>query len=179
MQTASTKSGNRTTFSSYKQRNTAKFMLAISPCGAIIYTSEAYPGSLSDVKFVEVCGLLFAIEEGDDVMADKGFLLHHLLGALGASLIIPPKAYAYQDGYTAKQVQSTEQVANLRIHVERAMRSVQEFQILHKRLPIPQKDLATDIFACCALLSNFKGPLREEQDVSSDHDDSENEEDSN
>ena len=46
------------TFSSYKNRNTIKVLIGITPSGVISFVSEAYEGSISDRKLVEECGLL-------------------------------------------------------------------------------------------------------------------------
>jgi hypothetical protein len=159
MQTPSTKSGNRTTWSDYKHNNTAKFLVGVTPCGAIVFTSDGFGGSLNDVKLVEVSGLLFVLEDGDDVMADKGFMIHHLMGVLGVGLTVPPKAYTNQAQFTAAQMIETERVANMRIHVERAMARIKEFGILQKTIKISQVDLLTDIFTICACIGNYSTAL--------------------
>ena len=51
---------------------------------------------------------------------DKGFMIHHLLGAMGAGVVIPPKLYKNQDDFTGGEIGLTEKVANIRIHVARA-----------------------------------------------------------
>jgi len=78
------------TFSSYKNRNTVKVLIGITPSGAISFVSEAYEGSISDRKLVEVCGLLEKLEPGDEIMADKGFTIQDLLVPLGVCLNMPP-----------------------------------------------------------------------------------------
>ena len=50
------------TFLSYKNRNTIKVLIGITPSGAISFVSEAYEGSISDRQLVEVCGLLEKLE---------------------------------------------------------------------------------------------------------------------
>ena len=159
MQKPSGKAANGCTFSSYKHRNTAKFLVGVSPCGAAVYVSEAFPGSLSDVLFVEVCGVLYCLEKCDDVMADKGFTIHELLAAKGVGLVIPPKLYKNQHDFLIDEVKHTEMVANLRIHVERSMGRTKEWGILQRDLSVHHKDLASDIFLVCCLMGNFKVPL--------------------
>ena len=46
------------TFSPYKNTNTIKVLIGVTPSGAISFVSEAYEGSISDCKLVEVSGLL-------------------------------------------------------------------------------------------------------------------------
>ena len=58
------------TFSNYKNRNTVKVLIGITPSGAISYVSQTYEGSISDRRLVELSGLLQLLEPGDEIMAD-------------------------------------------------------------------------------------------------------------
>ena len=55
-----------TTFSAYKNTNTVKVLVGITPSGAISFVSQAYEGSISDRKLVEFSGLLGKLEGGDE-----------------------------------------------------------------------------------------------------------------
>ena len=79
-----------TTFSAYKNTNTVKVLVGITPSGAISFVSQAYEGSISDRKLVEFSGLLEKLESGDELMADKGFLIQDLLTPIGVRLNVPP-----------------------------------------------------------------------------------------
>ena len=57
------------TFSPHKNINTVKVLIGIIPSGAISFVSKCYEGSI----LVEVSGLLPKLEEGNQIMADKGF----------------------------------------------------------------------------------------------------------
>ena len=70
------------TYSSYKNNHTVKAV-------TIVYTSQLYPGSTSDVKIVEHSKMLNLLQPGDLILADKGFTIHSLL-VQGVSLNIPP-----------------------------------------------------------------------------------------
>ena len=61
------------TFSAYKNRNTLKAVIGIAPSGAICFISPTFEGSISDLQLVEQSGILQKLEDGDKVMADKGF----------------------------------------------------------------------------------------------------------
>ena len=61
------------TFSAYKNKNTVKVLIGITPSGAVLFVSKCYEGSISDRKLVERSGLLEKLEPGDQIMADKGF----------------------------------------------------------------------------------------------------------
>ena len=62
--------------------------------------SKLYTGSISDKELVIQSGVLDYIEEGDDIMADRGFTIDDLLDEKKATLDVPPfkngKAYSYQ-----------------------------------------------------------------------------------
>ena len=55
----------RSTWSSYKNRNTFKLLLGINPAGAITFVSELYGGSVSDNELTLSCGILDQLEPGD------------------------------------------------------------------------------------------------------------------
>ena len=78
------------TFSNYKNHNTYKGLVGISPSGAVILVSDLYPGSISDKELTRRSGLLGALERGDSVMADRGFDIEEDLTLLGVKLNIPP-----------------------------------------------------------------------------------------
>jgi len=68
----------RATFSSYKNRNTAKVIVGSTPGGLISYLSPAYGGSASDRQIIESSQLPNMCDPGDSVMADKGFNVQDL-----------------------------------------------------------------------------------------------------
>ena len=61
------------TFSSYKNDNTFKGIVGISPNGVVIFVSSLFPGCISDKELTRCCGILDLLEAGDSVMADRGF----------------------------------------------------------------------------------------------------------
>ena len=118
------------TFSSYKNRNTIKVLIGITPSGAISFVSQAYEGSISDRQLFEVCGLLEKLEPRDEIMADKGFLMQDLLIPLN----IPPFLQSNSQ-IPASDVFLTKKIVHLRVHVERAIGCVKDFCILQDNLP--------------------------------------------
>ncbi|KAJ8353198.1 hypothetical protein SKAU_G00207650 [Synaphobranchus kaupii] len=46
--------------------------------------------SISDKEITKESGILNLLEEGDEVMADKGFLIKELLADINVKLVIPP-----------------------------------------------------------------------------------------
>ena len=68
------------TWSNYKHHNTVKFLIGITPQGAITYLSKAWGGRMSDVYLTEHCDLLENLLPGDLILADRGFNIHDSAG---------------------------------------------------------------------------------------------------
>ena len=146
------------TFSAYKNKNTVKVLVGVTPSGAISFVSECYEGSISDKRLVEVSGLLEKLEPGDEVMADKGFQIQDLLAPLGVRLNLPPFLNSNHQ-MPANDVILTKNIAHLRIHVERAIGRVKEFHILQNVLPAAMWDTINQVIYVCCMLTNFSPPL--------------------
>ena len=80
----------KATWSDYKHHNTVKLLVGIAPNGAFTFISELWSGSTSDRKIVQESGLIDLLQEGDHVMADRGFNIRDLLTRRGVNLNIPP-----------------------------------------------------------------------------------------
>lgn len=81
---------NSELFSTYKNNTTLKALVGITPGGALSFVSQVYTGYISDRKIVLHSGILDQkFENGDSVMADKGFTVQDLLPP-GVGLNIPP-----------------------------------------------------------------------------------------
>lgn len=146
------------TYSNYKSANTFKGLVAISPAGHIIFVSSLYTGSISDTELVERSGILSLLKNGDEIMADRGFTIQELLAPLGVGLNIPPflGRRSQMDG---TEVVETQQIASPRIHIERAIHRVKEFDIVTGVMPASLAGSANQIWTICALLTNFQSPL--------------------
>lgn len=112
----------------------------------------------SDVHIVRKSGFLSLIEPNDVLMADRGFPIQEDLMLHHATLEIPPAAQGNRQMTTSK-VKKTKNVANLRIHVERAINRLKDFQIVDGTLPITLIPLADDILKVCAALVNLQPDL--------------------
>ena len=145
-------------YSNYKSHMTWKALLGISPCGMITFTSDLWAGSISDKQLTSKCGILELCEEGDSIMADKGFLISDLITHRGIKLVMPPfKSRDRQ--FTRREVEETRRIANLRIHVERAMERVKNFRIIQGVMPITLARKASKTWKLCCGLSNLQPPL--------------------
>ena len=76
------------TFSSYKNSNTFKALVGISPDGVITFVSSFYPGSISDKELTRPSGFLDLLDCGNSVMADRGFDIKDDLILRGVNLNI-------------------------------------------------------------------------------------------
>ena len=114
------------TFSTYKNHNTAKGLVGISPRGDIVFVSELYAGNTSDQQMTRDCGVLNLLEPGDEIMADRGFAIEGDLPS-GVSLNIPPFLRNDQPQLSQQEV-ATRRIAKHRIHVERAIQRIKSFR---------------------------------------------------
>ncbi|XP_061172879.1 uncharacterized protein LOC133182161 [Saccostrea echinata] len=147
-------------FSHYKHHTTLKFLIGITPSGVISFVSEGFGGKISDRQMIERLPLLDLLEERDVVMADKGFTIRDLLEKKGCSLNIPPfRSSSCQ--FSTVDVFNTQDIAKLRIHVERAIGRVKNFHIFDGVLSLSLVQLASQIFSVCCWLTNLDVPMVE------------------
>ena len=118
------------TFSVYKNRNTVKVLIGITPSGVISFVSDCYEGSISDKKLVEVSGLLQKVEPGDEIMEDKGFLIQDMLAPLGVRLNVPPVLKS-DSQMSAEGVILTKKIAQSRIHVEEGWKNFAFYKVCY------------------------------------------------
>ena len=146
------------TFSNYKHHNTLKFLVGITPNGVISFVSDAWGGRVSDGQLTEECGILDLLEPGDSVMADKGFTISNLLKDRKCHLNIPPFRGSNEQ-FSTEDVYRTQEIAQLRIHVERSIGRIKNFHIFDGTLPLSIAPLASKIFQVCSWLTNLDIPL--------------------
>ena len=140
------------TFSNYKNRNTFKALVGITPSGAICFVSDLYGGNISDKKLIVESGILQLLQPGDTIMADRGFNIEDLLPP-DVSLNIPPRLNETGQ-LTEIERTSTRRIASIRIHIERAIERIKNYQILHV-IPNTLHNSANQLFFVCAMLTNF------------------------
>lgn len=99
----------------------------MAPCGAITFASRLFTGSISDKELTKQSGILDLLEPGDEVMADKGFLIGKLLEDVRAKLIIPP--FKHSEQLSREETERTQAIARLRILIERVIRRGKEYHI--------------------------------------------------
>ena len=146
-------SSQKITWSSYKHWNTAKLLVGITPTGVISFIPPLWTGSISDKEIVKQSGLLNLLEEGDAVMADKGFLIRDILAFKKVHLVSP--AYCRGPRLSAKGTTHTSRVASLRTHVERNILKLKQFRIFSGVIPLLLKPMLDKIVFICAGLTNL------------------------
>ncbi|XP_048484725.1 uncharacterized protein LOC125490226 [Plutella xylostella] len=155
IQTPGRPDAQKSTFSSYKHKNTLKFLVGASPGGLITYCSGGYAGSASDRQIVERSNLPQMCEEGDSIMADRGFNVQDLFASKGIGINIPTflKGKSQIPGVLLKMDQK---LARQRVHIERLRGLTKTYKILTCDLNQYCVPLATKIFKICIQLCNFR-----------------------
>ena len=134
-------------------------LIAISPSGAICFISDPFGGNILDKKLAAECGLLEYLEEGDSVMADRGFNISKLLDVKGVTLNIPPSLHKSGQLSECNRVK-TRRIALVRMHVERAIGRIKNYHILES-IPNSMHNIASHIFFVCSIFTNFQPTLVE------------------
>ena len=109
-------------YSNYNSATSLKSLIGISPTGAVSFVSALYTGSISDQEITPRSGLVELLEPNDGVMADKGFTIEDILTPRNCALNIPT-FLREKPHFSADDAKKIQQIAKLRIHVERAIRT--------------------------------------------------------
>ncbi|XP_065680533.1 uncharacterized protein LOC105848925 [Hydra vulgaris] len=125
---------------------------------AVTCTKWIHNGRASDKFITSDSGFYDLLEKDDEVMADRGFQIREELLFRYCSLSVPPGARV-KSQMTASECKKTTDVANLRIHIERAINRIKTFRILKNVLPISMLHHMDDIILSCAALCNLKPAL--------------------
>ncbi|XP_056465381.1 uncharacterized protein LOC130404589 isoform X1 [Gadus chalcogrammus] len=146
------------TWSNYKHQNTMKYLIGITPAGAISFLSSGWGGRASDKVITLDSGFLGKLEHGDEILADRGFLVREDLASVGATLRIPSFTMG-KSQLPGSCVDTSRQLSRVCIHVERVIGQLKTFKILNTVIPISQVDMLDDILTICAGLTNLRGAV--------------------
>ena len=157
-------------YSNYKKHSTVKFLIACTPLGAVSFVSKAWGGRVSDVELVKKSGFICPKLHfpGDQILADRGFILvDEFAAGCSAELIIPSFTKGKKQ-LSAKEVETTRQIASIRIHIERVIGLIKNrYLILNGPIPITMVKSISDeanktgmssidkLFTVCACLVNL------------------------
>ena len=144
------------TWSNYKNTNTLKLLVGVTPNAVISFLSSLWGGRISDKELTKRSKLLEKLERGDSIMADRGFDIGSIMPE-GTNVNIPP-FLGGRPQFEADELVVTRRIASLRIHVERAMELIKNFHITHY-IPANFCPLAQPIVHVCAFLTIFLSPL--------------------
>lgn len=87
-------------------------------------------------------------------MADRGFTIEPLLKDKNIGLNIPP-FLGKKTQLTIEEENRTRDIASVRIHVERVIRSVKKYHLLNTVFPNNMNAQLQKIWKICAYLTNF------------------------
>ena len=118
-------SAQQLTFSNYKNCNTLKALVGITPSGTVCFISKLFGGNISDKRLRSQSGLLDVLEPGDTIMADRGFNIDELLPS-GVPLNMPPRLNE-SGQLTEGERTNTRHIASVRIHVECALKRTKNY----------------------------------------------------
>jgi DDE superfamily endonuclease len=166
------------TWSTYKNTNTAKgtkcwgsvyntmfvfvsviALVGITPNGIVSYISPLYGGATSDRSLLNMTGpgtLRELMEDGDQIMSDRGFALDPKHSHL--TLIFPPFLEG-KSQLSPEKVINTRIIARHRIHVERCMGRIKNYKLLNGVIPMKSIYLLDFWFYICTFLTIFDEPL--------------------
>jgi len=145
-------------WSDYKHHSTIKFLVAITPNGAISWIPLCYGGRASDMFIVRDSDFLDQLQPYDQVMTDRGFKMKTDLAMIQCTLCIPPSAAKWSQ-MLCGDVKKTSNIANVRIYVDQAIKRIKEYRILKNQIGIRYLPLVNDIVRVCGALCNLKEPL--------------------
>uniref|UniRef100_A0A3P9ICB1 DDE Tnp4 domain-containing protein n=1 Tax=Oryzias latipes TaxID=8090 RepID=A0A3P9ICB1_ORYLA len=141
------------TYSNYKHHNTYKLLYCIAPNGYVMFVSKLFGGRASDNFITKNSGFVHHLIPGDEILADRGFTIKDILPP-GVSLALPAFTRGRKE-LSEHEVTSTRRLANVRIHIERAIRRLKGFKIL---CPVISGRLQSvdEIVSICAGLCNLQ-----------------------
>ena len=145
------------TFSCYKQTNTFKCLITVTPSGGACFVSDLFEGDIDDVRIFKESGLLKHLKPYDLVLADRGFTVHDLLNPLQVQLKIP--FLKGRKSLSAPEEFETLRIAKARIHVERFNERLKQFKLVSRRIPLSLAPVATQMVVVAACLVNFQAFL--------------------
>ena len=148
------------TFSTYKNRNTAKTMIGCTPRGVVTYISDAYGGSVSDRQIIERSSLIakYPFCSGDSIMADRGIMVQDLFASKNVKVNTPHMLKGKHQLAPAELVEDR-RIASKRIHVERVIGLCKTFKILKKEMKSKRLQLANRIIFICFMINNFRSSI--------------------
>ena len=139
-------------FSQYKSHTTLKGMIGVSPHGAVTFISSLYSGSISDKELFRQSGIVPLLDKDMAVMVDKGFRIDDLVPCK----VYRPPFLSKKSQLSHGEVLVTQDIARLRIHVERTIRRIKENKLFDTIIPLTICGSINQLFAVACLLTNYQ-----------------------
>ena len=127
------------------------------PSGGITFISKLYSGAIADQAIIKQSNFVENLEEGDDVMANRGFNICHLVLKKKATLKIT--SFSYGKCLSSKAVKRSRSIVGVRIQVEWAIDRMKTFRILPGIIPIKLRFQLNLIITTITALRYFQGRL--------------------
>lgn len=139
-------------YSQYKSYCTLKGMIGIAPHGAVTFISPLFAGSISDKQLFMQSGICQFLNADSAIMVDRGFLIDN---------VVPCKVYrpAFLSGreqMPENEMVKSQEIAQLRVHVERVIRRLKEHQFFHYDIPLNMFGNVNQLFMVACLLLNYE-----------------------
>lgn len=152
------------TWSDYKHHQTVKFLIGISPQDFIMFISNAYGGRASDKFIVEDITFLESLNQGDLIIADRGFSIDE---RLYCARVKYPTFLRGRKQMSPEDIESTRKLTSVRIHIERIIRQLKgKYRIFKTPFPIQQLQkidqdisLIDKIINVCCCFVNWCPPI--------------------
>ena len=90
-------------------------------------------------------------------MADKGFNIKDLLVQIEVTLNTPP-SLSEKGQFDEEEVETTQSVASVRIHVERAISRIKMYKSINNVVPLSLAGVLNQIWTLCCMLLLFQSP---------------------
>lgn len=117
-------------WSEYKQCNTIKYLVSMTPYGLINFVSNGFIGSVTDQNIIKDSKYLDKLPAGAAVMVVRGFKhVEHLILSKGCFFIRPPSVFSIVKP-TKKEVVECKKNAALKLHAEQVVKRFREYLFL-------------------------------------------------
>lgn len=149
----------RQTYSHYKGRHTLKFLVGNAPSGLLTFVSGLYGGTASDKFIFNDSGLIDLLESRDAVMVDRGFFIEEECSQKDVRIIRPAFLPTGESQLPREDAEYSRQVASARVHIERCMERLKNFDIFHKEIPSHLLGVMPDVVIVICGLYNLSSPI--------------------
>ena len=143
------------TYSTYKNRNTLKTIIGITPGGLTSYIPDTHGGSASDRLLVERSNLTRICDPGDSIMCDKGFDVQDIFAPFDVAINVPT-FMRKKNQLSNNEVLKDRKIASKRVHVERVIGLAKTYKILVSPMNDVETVLGSHIVFCCFMLCNMR-----------------------